>query len=410
MAKLPKDSHRVEDVAYAEYLFEKFYVIGSISTGGVTRLGYSDAETEMHKMFKSIGEKEGFRYEEDEVGNSFICNSDSDSYYLIGSHLDSVVDGGRYDGVAGIIAGLIVLKWVKDNKLDIPIKVGAFRCEESSNFGKCTVGSGLVTNALNKHDVAETVSKDGRTMEEIFKENGYSLYPERISGVKQYLELHIEQGKILEEYGERLGIATTIAGPKRFLLHLIGEAEHSGATPMDMRHDALCGAAELISEIESIGRDEAIWKSVATVGTVELKPNALNVIPGSVTLGVDIRGINQDSLNRMENRIKDSGKKIAKKRGLKFYRDKISEMSPVVLSRNMQETLSHIAKDMKISHRIMISGAGHDAMSFAEICDTALIFIPCDKGISHNKNEFATIESICDGAILIYEYLHEVSK
>ena len=410
MAKLPKDSHDVEDVAYAEYLFEKFYVIGSISTGGVTRLGYSEAEDAMHRMFREIGEKEGYRYEEDEVGNSFLCNSDSDRYFLIGSHLDSVVDGGRYDGVAGIITGLLVLKWLKDNSQDVPVKVVAFRCEESSNFGKCTVGSGLVTNYLSKHDVAETVSKDGKTMSEIFEARGYSFHPERVTGVSQYLELHIEQGKILEEYGERLGIVNTIAGPKRFLLHIIGEAEHSGATPMDMRHDALCGAAELISEIESIGRDEAIWKSVATVGTVENKPDALNVIPGEVTLGVDIRGINQDSLDRMEMRIKFAGKKICKKRGLKFYRDKISEMNPVEMSRKMQEKLSRIAKELKISHRIMMSGAGHDAMVFANICDTALIFIPCDKGISHNKNEFATIESICDGARLMYEYLNEVKK
>lgn len=405
MAKLPIELHSVEDIAYAEYLFDKFYAVGSTGTGGVTRLGYTEVEDEMHEVFRQIGEENGYEYLTDEVGNSYVCNSDEQGYYLIASHLDSVIEGGRYDGVAGVIAGLMVLYWIKKGGLTIPVRVGAFRCEESSNFGKCTIGSGLITNETYKHDVGEAVSKAGKTLAEIFKERGYSLQPKRIRGVKEYIELHIEQGKVLEEYGEKLGIVSTIAGPRRFMLHVIGQAEHSGATPMDMRNDALCGAAEIITEIESIGREEKMWKSVATVGVIQNEPNALNVIPGEVTLGVDMRGVDTDSLERMENRMKSSAKKICEKRGLTFYKEKISEIPPIDMSRDMQEGLSAVAKRLKIPHRIMMSGAGHDAMSFANICDTALLFIPCDKGVSHNKKEFATIESICDGAIVIYEYL-----
>ncbi len=405
MTKLPIELHSVEDIAYAEYLFDKFYAVGSTGTGGVTRLGYTEVEDEMHEVFRQIGEENGYAYLTDEVGNSYVCNSDEQGYYLIASHLDSVIEGGRYDGVAGVIAGLMVLYWIKKNGLTIPVRVGAFRCEESSNFGKCTIGSGLITNETYKHDVGEAVSKAGKTLAEIFKERGYSLQPKRIRGVKEYIELHIEQGKVLEEYGEKLGIVSTIAGPRRFMLHVIGQAEHSGATPMDMRNDALCGAAEIITEIESIGREEKMWKSVATVGVIQNEPNALNVIPGEVTLGVDMRGVDTDSLERMENRMKSSAKKICEKRGLTFYKEKISEIPPIDMSRDMQEGLGAVAKRLKIPHRIMMSGAGHDAMSFANICDTALLFIPCDKGVSHNKKEFATIESICDGAIVIYEYL-----
>lgn len=405
MAKIPLNLHSVDDIAYAEYLFDKFYQIGSTGTGGVTRLGYTAVEDEMHEAFRKIGEEEGYCYLQDEVGNSYVCNSDTDNYYLIASHLDSVIEGGRYDGVAGVIAGLLVVKWIKDQNLSIPVRIGAFRCEESSNFGKCTIGSGLITNEVYKYDVGEAIAKDERTLAEIFKERGYSLQPKRIKGIKKYLELHIEQGKILEEYGDKIGIVSTIAGPKRFTLHIIGQAEHSGATPMDMRNDALCGAAEIITEIESIGREEAIWKSVATVGVINNQPNALNVIPGEVTLGVDMRGVNPDSLNRMENRMKNSAKRICEKRGLTFYKEKISEIPPIDMSQEMQEKLSKVAKSLKIPHRIMMSGAGHDAMSFAQICDTALLFIPCDKGVSHNKHEFATIESICDGAIVMFEYL-----
>ena len=148
MAKLPVNLHSVEDIGYAEYVFGKFYNIGSTGTGGVTRLGYSSVEDEMHEMFRKLGEEEGYRYITDEVGNSYICNTDDDDYYLIASHLDSVIEGGRYDGVAGVIAGMMVLRWIKENELDIPVRVGAFRCEESSNFGKCTIGSGLITNEV----------------------------------------------------------------------------------------------------------------------------------------------------------------------------------------------------------------------------------------------------------------------
>lgn len=395
-----------DDFAYAEYIFNKFYNVGITDNGGVTRLGYTKEEDEMHEIYKSLGEEEGHFYYEDEVGNSFLVNKkQSEDYYLIGSHLDSVIEGGRYDGVAGIIAGLLILHWAKNDNLNLPISVGAFRCEESSNFGRCTLGSGLVTKEVYKQDIGEVMSKDGRYLKDIFKERNYNLHPKKISGIKEYFELHIEQGKVLEEYNEKIGIVETIAGPRRFYIHINGVAEHSGATPMDMRFDALCGAAELILEIEQIGKEEARYKSVATVGVVENYPNAMNVIPGEVLLGVDIRGIDKTSIDRMENRIKNTAKKICKNRGLSYLRETISNIPPIGMTPELQNKLASAAKKLKIPHRMMMSGAGHDAMSFANICNTAMIFVPCERGISHNKKEFTAIENICDGARVIYEYL-----
>lgn len=396
----------LDDIAYTEYLFDQFYNVGSSGNGGVTRLGYTKQEDEMHEIFKALGEKEGFSNFQDEVGNTFVVNKkDEPEYYLIGSHLDSVIEGGRYDGTAGIIAGLLILHWAKRDNIDLPISVGAFRCEESSNFGLCTLGSGLITKEAYKQDIGELTAADGKLLKDIFKEKNYSLNPKKISWIKEYVELHIEQGKILEEYNDKIGIVETIAGPRRFNIHINGLAEHSGATPMNMRSDALCGAAELILEIEQIGKEEAMHKSVATVGVVHNYPNAMNVIPGEVLLGVDIRGIDNDSLDRMETRIKNSSKKICKKRNLTYFREKINSIPPIDMSPELQEKLSEAAKKLKIPHRRMMSGAGHDAMSFTGMCDTALVFIPCDKGVSHNKKEFTSIENICDGARVIYEYL-----
>lgn len=399
--------HTIEDIAFAEELFDRFYNVGSTGTGGVTRLGYSKEEDEMHEIFASIGEELGCKCYHDEVGNTFVSNTDEDEYTLIGSHLDSVIDGGRYDGVSGIITGLLILHWLKENNINLPLKVVAFRCEESSNFGRCTIGSGLITKEIYKHDVGDCVSKTGERLKDIFDSRGYSLQPQIIRGVKQYFELHIEQGKVLEEYGDQVGIVSTIAGPRRFNLHILGQAEHSGATPMDMRSDALCGAAEIILEIENIGREESLYSSVATVGVVQNLPNALNVIPGDVTLGVDMRGIDSESLERMETRMKNTAKKICARRGLTFYKEKINEIPPIGMTKELQERLCKAAKQLHISHRVMPSGAGHDAMSFANICDTAMLFIPCEKGISHNKKEFTTIESICDGARVLFECLKE---
>ncbi len=341
------------------------------------------------------------------MGNTYASNANGKEYYLIGSHLDSVIEGGRYDGVAGIIAGLMVMRWAREDGVNIPLRVGAFRCEESSNFGCCTIGSGLITKEIYKQDVGSLVSKAGKSLEQIFRERSLNLHPSRINGVKQYLELHIEQGKVLEEAGTPVGIVQTIAGPRRFKLYLRGMAEHSGATPMGMRCDAMCAASEIILELERIGNREAVYQSVATVGVVNNHPNALNVIPGEVELGVDIRGIEVSSLDRIEREMRESARRICKKRGIEYLEVKTSEIPPIDMSEDVQNGLEMAARRLGVNCRRMVSGAGHDAMSFAGICNTGMVFIPCVKGVSHNRMEFASITDICEGARVMYEYLKE---
>ncbi len=399
--------NRIEDVQYCEKLFDSFYDVGCTETGGVTRLGYSAQEDQMHEVFAGLAKELNCKILKDEVGNTYASNANGKEYYLIGSHLDSVIEGGRYDGVAGIIAGLMVMRWVREDGVNIPLRVGAFRCEESSNFGCCTIGSGLITKEIYKQDVGSLVSKAGKSLEQIFRERSLNLHPSRINGVKQYLELHIEQGKVLEEAGTPVGIVQTIAGPRRFKLYLRGMAEHSGATPMGMRCDAMCAASEIILELERIGNREAVYQSVATVGVVNNHPNALNVIPGEVELGVDIRGIEVSSLDRIEREMRESARRICKKRGIEYLEVKTSEIPPIDMSEDVQNGLEMAARRLGVNCRRMVSGAGHDAMSFAGICNTGMVFIPCVKGVSHNRMEFASITDICEGARVMYEYLKE---
>lgn len=394
-----------EDIVTLENIFSRFYEIGMTDMGGVTRLGYTETEDLMHSTFIEIAEELGLTSYIDEAGNTFVANDESKKdYYLMGSHLDSVVNGGRYDGVAGIVAGLLVFKWARDNGLNIPLRMAAWRCEESSNFGRSTLGSSLITKQISAGDVMGLKSKDGKYLADIFKERNYSMDPPKIHNVKQYLELHIEQGKVLEEYGIRVGIVTDIAAPRRFRIHLHGQPEHSGATPMNMRFDALCAAAELILEIERIGKDESYRNSVATVGVINNEPNVMNVVPGSVTIGVDLRGTVRESLDIMEKRMREAVNYLSTKRSIPCFIEETSRENPVKLDEDIQKKLRDCAEWLRISHKVMPSGAGHDAMCFAHITKAGMIFIPCAKGISHNKNEFTSLESILDGARVMYEY------
>ena len=396
------------DLAYLGRLFDTFYEVGALPDGGVTRLGYTEVEDEMHCRFTALAKELGCAVETDLAGNTYAYLAPADEYILIGSHLDSVIEGGRYDGVAGVMAGLLLLKRARDERLLLPLKVAAFRCEESSNFGCCTMGSGLVTHQLKEgpEQLARLTGKNGVTLGDVFARRGLSLTPPRITGVRAYLELHIEQGKVLEETNTRVGVVSTIAGPRRWKLQLKGLAEHSGATPMSMRQDALCAAAEIVLAVEQIGRREAaLCESVATVGVLQNSPNALNVVPGAAELGIDLRGSRLDSLDRMEQDTLSAAREICQRRNISLTESKLSELDPVSMDPSLQQGLMAAADRLGISCRNMPSGAGHDAMAFAPLFPTGMVFIPCEKGISHNPMESTSLRSIQDGADVLWAYL-----
>lgn len=399
--------HTAEDLRFISDAFSRFAPVGKLPGGGVTRLGYSETEDRMHEIFAAYAKELGGVYLTDDAGNSYVADSAEDSYVLIASHLDSVIGGGVYDGPGGVIAGLLVLRHAMRDGLRVPVRAGAFRCEESSNFGLCTIGSGLITQDSYSDNVGGLKGKDGRTLKEIFREKGWSLTPKRISGIREYLELHIEQGKVLEETGTETGVVTTIAGPDRWRFYLSGMADHSGATPMSMRYDALCAAAEIILEIEKSGKREAAFDSVSTVGVLDNTPNVMNVIPGEVALGVDLRGIRKDSIARMEADMLEAVRKICLRRGIRYRREQVNSVDPVELTKETGDGLFRAAEELEISCRRMPSGAGHDAMCFPEICPTGMVFIPCRGGISHNRKEFTSYKSIADGAAVMYRYLKD---
>lgn len=398
------------DIDVIKRWFDYLYSIGADETGGVTRLGYTKNEDVMHGAIRNFAREMGLKYSSDEVGNTYVYDEDYSEYYLIGSHLDSVISGGRYDGVAGVLAGLLILKWIKDNNLNIPLKVVAFRCEESSSFGMATVGSGLITKKLQIEKMKKVKNTEGISLYEALRFRGYNPECKKIEGVLNYFELHIEQGRILEDEGLKIGIINSIAAATRYWLTIDGRQDHSGATPMGMRQDALCAAGEIIIELENIAKRESIHSSVGTVGYLGNYPNAFNVVPGKVKMGLDIRGVEKDSIDRIDDEIVKFVDEVCKKRNLNYELDNISKAIPVKLDEDLKNELSDVATKLGIKHKIMNSGAGHDAMKFWDIAPTGMVFIPCRDGVSHNKAEEIDYEDIILGSKIIFEEMKQLNS
>lgn len=398
------------DIDVIKRWFDYLYSIGADETGGVTRLGYTKNEDVMHGAIRNFAREMGLKYSSDEVGNTYVYEEDYSEYYLIGSHLDSVISGGRYDGVVGVLAGLLILKWIKENNLNIPLKVVAFRCEESSSFGIATVGSGLITKKLQIEKMKKARNTEGVSLYEALRFRGYNPECKKIEGVLNYFELHIEQGRILEDEGLKIGIINSIAAATRYWLTVDGRQDHSGATPMGMRQDALCVAGEIIIELENIAKRESIHSSVGTVGYLGNYPNAFNVVPGRVKMGLDIRGVDKDSIDRIDDEIVKFIDEVCKKRDLNYELDNISKAIPVKLDENLKNELSEVATKLGIEHKIMNSGAGHDAMKFWDIAPTGMLFIPCRDGVSHNKAEEIDYEDIILGSKIIFEELKQLNS
>jgi N-carbamoyl-L-amino-acid hydrolase len=380
--------------------FQTLDTIGALPEGGVTRLAYSSEEDLMFRRTAEFAQRMGFSVSEDCVGNMFIsfAGREKEPCRLIGSHLDSVPQGGRFDGVAGVLAGLLVMEKIQRLGEDLPVRVAAFRAEESSLYGLATAGSGAVTGSVNIAHLKNARALSGESLYDAMIRKGYSPGACRLENALDFTELHIEQGRVLFESKEPIGVVTAIAAPTRLKVMLKGRQDHSGATPMDLRKDALCAAAEIILATEKAGRDEMRFATVATVGVANVLPNALNVVPGSAELRIDIRGIRKESISRTVERVKNAIDTVSRERRISSSTETLSSMDPVALSSSMIESLSEAAETAGVSFRRMASGAGHDAMKVAHLVPTGMLFIPCDEGISHNIAENASLKDIALGA------------
>ncbi|GAA0134894.1 Zn-dependent hydrolase [Paenibacillus sp. YSY-4.3] len=380
---------------------------------GITRLAYSKTYEEALADFKKICEAERMAVRVDAFGN-LIARREGKNPDLpvvaLGSHMDTVIHGGEYDGTLGVAAALEVIRSLNEEQVETvhPIELIAFACEESARFGASTLGSKAMTGLLDTYAVSNLRDKNGITIQQAFHECSLDFHKigealRRREEFKVFLELHIEQGPLLETQRKQIGIVTGIASPTRLQVHVSGKASHSGTTPMNDRQDALAAAAEIILEVESAAKQEAAFGTVGTVGVCMVQPGAMNVIPDSVTLQLEVRGTSEQSKNNVLDSLFRLFRELENQRGVIINPAVINVERPVLLSEEVVAKLTERSESLDLSYIRMTSGAGHDAMSMAHICPTGLIFIPCREGLSHHPDEFAAVEDIEAGLRLLKE-------
>jgi hydantoinase/carbamoylase family amidase len=397
--------------------------IGIGAHGAVTRLVFSIKELRSRQVLIHLMRQAGLTIRIDPIGNIFGRFDGTDRRapaVLAGSHLDTVVHGGKYDGPVGVIGALEAVRTITENRIPIrsPLEVVCFVGEESSRFGFSTLGSSLAAGEVRAADLTNAVDPQGTKLENLLA--GLGITRGNLKSIKRdpntlkaYLELHIEQGPVLEAIGKRIGLVTSIAAPSRFRVIFNGRADHSGTTPMHLRKDALVASAMLIEYVEKVCRKYASMakgRVVGTVGAVKIEPGVINAVPGRTELAVDIRGTSAPSKNYVTRLVKKHARWIGKTRGIGVEVRTIREEDPVPLDKRLLRISQKLCEEKGIDYEIMPSGAGHDAMQMAKITPAAMIFVPSRRGISHNPLEWTDPRDIALGAQLLMETMIRVAN
>ncbi len=384
--------------------------IGSQDEGGVTRLSFTDEERAAKDKVVSYMKEAGLSVREDAAGNLFGRregrNSDSPSV-LIGSHVDSVYNGGNFDGPLGVLAGIEVLHAMEEQGIETehPVEVVAFTDEEGARFSFGMIGSRALAGRLTPEDLTEHEDAGGVSIAEAMR--AYGLDPERIGeaarpagSVKAYVELHIEQGRVLENENLPAGVVTGIAGPVWLRFSIEGETGHAGATPMSLRRDALAAAAEIMGLIEA--EASSAGTSVGTVGQLSLEPGGINIIPGQVEFSLDLRDIDGEVRDGVETRILEGAKEICRRRGVELEIEPLQRLAPAPCSELVRDAVARACERVGIRAHALSSGAGHDGMQLTEVCPMGMIFVRSRGGVSHSPDEWSTKEDCAAGSNVLY--------
>lgn len=388
---------------------------------GFTRLGYSEEEQASQAQFRSIAKELGLRTFQDAAGNQWAVwqVDESARFIATGSHLDTVYNGGGYDGAAGVVASLAAVKMLKEAsfKPTKNIAVIAFACEESARFNVSTIGSKAIAGLIDTDKLALFEDSSGTSLKKAFTECGLDwdvVHEARLEDhqLEQFIELHIEQATQLEKSGTDIGIVRAIAQPTRLRITTIGKTNHTGSTLMDERQDALVAIAPLISfiEEETLVVNRRNIPLVATVSTIQNSPNAMSMIPGEVVLGVDIRSTSATAKHILVEKIQEFVRTIEAKRGVTISIETLVDDDPIELDPSIHAKLTQLCKDIGLSSMELNSGAGHDVMNLAKRWPCGLLFIPCRNGVSHHPSEHADSEDLLKGTKVLAEYLKQAAS
>lgn len=390
--------------------FIKLSKINSAEFGSLSRVAYTDADIDGRKYVMQLMRAAGMDVYIDEGGNIIgrLKGKDNDLPPIaIGSHIDSVPEGGSYDGNVGSLAAIEVAHTISENDLALnhPLIVVIFQNEEGGLFGSKVMTTGLTDQELG------LMSSSGYTIKEGIKRIGGNLKKLEDAKLKKnewaaYVELHIEQGAFLYDENLEIGIVEGIVGIKQWEVIVDGFANHAGTTPMDKRNDALYAASLYVQSVHEIGK-KTPGNQVATVGMIKPFPGAPNVIPGKVSASLEIRDLNEKKIDSIYKKIKRSAEKIAKRTGTTFQFQQTINIVPEPTNDVIIKAIFEASNDLKLKSKFMPSGAGHDAQEIAQICPIGMIFIPSKNGISHSPKEYSTANDISNGANVL---LHTVLK
>ena len=383
---------------------------GNNEFGGVSRVAYSDADLNGREFVMKLMKTAGMDVHIDAGGNIIgtLAGKNNDLPPIaIGSHIDSVPEGGNFDGNVGSMSAIEVAQTLRESKhtLNHPLIVVIFQNEEGGLFGSKVMTSGLTELEL------ELQSSSGYSIRKGIQRIGGNIDQLEKAKLKKnewvaYVELHIEQGGILYNENLDIGVVQGIVGIKQWDVMVKGFANHAGTTPMDQRRDALYAASQYVQAVHEIGK-KTPGKQVATVGIIKSFPGAPNVIPGIVNASLEIRDLDGKKINSIYKKIESTAENIAKNTGTKFKFKQTINIIPEPTNRRVSWAINQAAQDLQLSSKFMPSGAGHDAQEMAVICPIGMIFIPSKEGISHSPKEYSSPKDIANGANVL---LHTVLK
>jgi len=377
--------------------------VGALPNGGCNRSALSEDDRKGRNLFIHWCREAGCEISFDAAGNIYARRPGRNSSrpaVATGSHLDTQPHGGKFDGIYGVLAGLEVVRALNDARVETgaPIDVICWTNEEGVRFGPPLAGSQAFAGKLDVAVLHRSPTTDGTTVGEDLRSTGF-LGTERPGSraLDCFIEAHIEQGPILEAQAKTIGVVTHIIGIRWSIVTLTGVDSHAGTTPMDRRRDALVGAAEMITTLNQMARAEDSFARL-TVGKIEVSPNSGATIPGKTSFVCDLRHPDAVVLDALESRMHASMRDIAGKRGLAIEIARSINIAPLGFAQDLIALIRNTAGGLGYSNIDMLSGAGHDAMNVAHVVPTAMLFVPCKDGLSHNEAESATPEDLAAGA------------
>jgi N-carbamoyl-L-amino-acid hydrolase len=382
--------------------------IGGTAKGGICRLTLTDLDRQVRDWFKSRAEALGCVVTVDDMGNMFARRAGQRADIppiAFGSHLDTQPTGGKFDGALGVLAALEALRSLHQAGYETfaPIEVVNWTNEEGARFQPSMIASGVFAGAFERDWAAARQDRAGIKFGDALDAIGYrGAEKSGAHPLSAFFELHIEQGPILENEGKDIGIVTGVQGMRWYEVTVTGQDSHAGTTPMERRKDALLGAARMVEAVGEVARAQAP-QGVGTVGVLEVKPGSPNVVPGEVFHTVDLRHPEMAVLDSMEAKLTESADAIAGALGLEIAVKKIWDQPPVRFDQACIAAVRDAAQASGFSLREIVSGAGHDAAYVARVAPTAMIFVPCRGGISHNQAEFTSKEQCAAGAQMLLQ-------